>query len=53
MYVDDIIISSASITSIDKLKDHLNVVLKLKDIGALWYFLGFEIACSSKGIVFS
>lgn len=53
MYVDDIIITSASNAEIDILKSHLDATFKLKDLGVLRYFLGLEITRSSKGISLS
>lgn len=50
VYVDDIIITGSSSTQIESLKTHLNEVFKLKDLGNLKYFLGLELARSSKGI---
>lgn len=50
VYVDDIIITGSSNKGIMLLKQHLNVVFKLKDLGDLRYFLGLELARSSKGI---
>lgn len=52
VYVDDIILTGASSSIISELKIHLNTVFKLKDLGSLRYFLGLEIARSSKGIFF-
>lgn len=42
VYVDDIIITGASLTDITALTNHLNVVFKLKDLGSLKYFLGMD-----------
>lgn len=53
VYVDDIIITGASMTAIELLKQHLHGTFKLKDLGSLRYFLGLEIARSSKGIFLS
>lgn len=50
MYVDDIIITGPSEKIIGNLKNHLNATFKLKDLGPLRYFLGLELACSSKVI---
>lgn len=44
VYVDDIIITGASIHDIGILKSHLNAVFKLKDSGSLKYLLGLELA---------
>ena len=53
VYVDDIIITGPSTHSIDSLKGFLNDHFKRKDLGSLKYFLGLEIAKSSRGLVFS
>lgn len=53
VYVDDIIITSASVTVIDELKIHLNDVFKLKDLGNLGHFLGLELARATQGIFLS
>lgn len=50
VYVNDIIITGASLEQINSLKSHLNDVFKLKDLDSLWYFLGLELARSSKGV---
>lgn len=53
VYVDDIIITGSSLTSIEALKSFLDAKFKLKDLGSLRYFLGLELARSSKGIYLS
>lgn len=53
MYVDDIIIICASLVAIQVLKKILHDAFKLKDLGVLQYFLGIEIARSSKDIFLS
>lgn len=53
VYVDDIIITGASQSDIERLKVHLHDTFKLKDLGSLRYFLGLEIARSFKGIFLS
>lgn len=50
VYVDDIIIASNTDADVDQLKFHLSEAFKLRDLGPLKYFLGLEIARSSKGI---
>lgn len=50
VYVDDIIIASNDDTDVDQLKTNLSDTLKLRDLVPLKYFLGHEIARSSKGI---
>ena len=53
VYVDDIVITGPSYTFIDSLKSFLHTQFKMKDLGILHYFLGFEIARSSTSIVLS
>lgn len=50
VYVDDIVIGSSSQQAADKVKSFLKSRFKLKDLGALKYFLGLEVAQSHKGI---
>ena len=52
-YVDDIIITSLNTQVIQSLKTFLHTQFKLKDLGCLKYFLGFEIAQSVSIIVLS
>ena len=53
VYIDDIIIASNDDLDITKLKKTLDTMFKLKDLGPLGFFLGLEIAISSKGITMS
>src|SRR4051812_45378221 len=50
VYVDDIVLAGNSQQEIQHVKDVLNNQFKIKDIGQLRFFLGFEIAWSSNGI---
>uniref|UniRef100_A0A2N9GDP6 CCHC-type domain-containing protein n=1 Tax=Fagus sylvatica TaxID=28930 RepID=A0A2N9GDP6_FAGSY len=50
VYVDDILIASNDMPSVNALKDYLHAEFKLKDLGNLKYFLGLEVARSTKGI---
>ena len=50
VYVDDIVIASNDDTEVEQLKANLREVFKLRDLGSLKFFLGLEIARSSKGI---
>lgn len=50
VYVDDIIIASNNDDEVLQLKSDLRKSFKLRDLGALKYFFGLEIARSSKGI---
>ena len=49
-YVDDILIASNNVQVVEELKTSLDQHSKLKDLGALKYFLGLEIARLDKGI---
>jgi hypothetical protein len=50
VYVDDIIIASNDASAVSQLTTFLSTNFKLKDLGPLKFFLGLEIARSSKGI---
>jgi hypothetical protein len=50
VYVDDIVIASNDPKAISNLTSYLNSAFQLKDLGPLKFFLGLEIAHSSKGI---
>ena len=53
VYVDDIIITGDDEVEISRLKRNLSKEFEVKDLGQLKYFLGIEIARSTKGIVLS
>lgn len=53
VYVDDIIIASSDLPSIDSLQVFLNDQFKIKSLGDLRYFLGLEVACSHCGLSIS
>lgn len=50
IYVDDILIASNDIDGFFALKELLDSKFKLKDLGPMKYFLGFEVARIAKGI---
>lgn len=50
VYVDDIILVGTSLIVFDELKLSLHHSFKIKNIGQLQFFLGLEVARSSKGI---
>ncbi|XP_042380465.1 uncharacterized mitochondrial protein AtMg00810-like [Zingiber officinale] len=49
IYVDDLIVTGSNVESAKKLKKHLQQLFPIKDLGSLKYFLGIEMANSSKG----
>jgi len=51
VYVDDIILAGNDKEEIDRVKKALNKTFKIKDLGDLRYFLGFEVVRSKKGIM--
>ena len=53
VYVDDIVITGDDVEEIRGLKERLGKAFEVKDLGQLRYFLGIEIARSSKGIILS
>ncbi|CAL8151775.1 unnamed protein product [Prunus armeniaca] len=50
IYVDDLIITGSNNAEISKLKFFLSKNFAIKELGALKYFLGIEIALSKKGM---
>ena len=50
VYVDDVILAGNSLHEFNNIKDMLHSSFKIKDLGRLKYFLGLEVAHSSKGI---
>jgi len=50
VYVDDILIAGNNETAIDDFKKFFDNKFKLKDLGFLKYFLGLEVARTTKGI---
>jgi transposase InsO family protein len=50
VYVDDIILAGTSLTIFDELKLALDQTFRIKNLGQLKFFLGIEVARSSKGI---
>ena len=51
VYVDDLIISGSHLNDIQKFKDYLSACFHMKDLGALKYFLGVEVARGPDGFV--
>ena len=50
VYVDNIIVTTDSMESVTQLQKFFDQKFNIKDLGALRYFLGIEVARSSKGI---
>ena len=50
VYVDDVLIASNGKEQVDQFKVMLNQKFQLKDLGALRYFLGLEVARTENGI---
>ena len=50
VYVDDIVLSGNDLSKIQRITHLLVSAFKIKDLGDLRYFLGFEVAKSSIGI---
>ena len=50
VYVDDLIITGENEDEINTLKKSLHHKFAIKDLGVLKYFLGIEVATSSKGL---
>ncbi|KAM6559603.1 hypothetical protein CsatA_028842 [Cannabis sativa] len=53
VYVDDIIIAGPNLPTLQHLQDSLQARFKLKTLGPLKYFLGFEIARAATGLFLS
>lgn len=50
VYVDDVILTRSDLSAISDLKDHLDNVFNIKDLGRLSYFLGIEVGYLQSGI---
>ncbi|CAM8979321.1 unnamed protein product [Rhodiola kirilowii] len=50
VYVDDVILTGTSSTLIQTVKTFIHDLFRIKDLGQLRYFLGFEVARSSVGL---
>lgn len=52
-YVDDFILASNDLSTLQKFKNYLGQCFHMKDLGKLKYFLGIEVARSKEGIFLS
>ena len=52
VYVDNIVLTGNDLEKIMRLKKYLATEFKIKDLGALKFFLGIELARSKHGILF-
>ncbi|XP_057734215.1 uncharacterized mitochondrial protein AtMg00810-like [Arachis stenosperma] len=50
VYIDDLVLTGGDLDEIERIKKLLDLRFKIKDFGDLKYFLGMEVARSSKGI---
>ncbi|CAM8971434.1 unnamed protein product [Rhodiola kirilowii] len=50
VYVDDVILTGTSCELIQKVKAFIHDLFKIKDLGQLRYFLGFEVSRSDDGL---
>jgi hypothetical protein len=53
VYVDDIVLTGDSMSEITNIKTRLHQTFGIKDLGTLKFFLGLEVAHSTKGITLS
>ena len=50
LYVDDIVLTSNTLSYLDQLIQQLSTIFDLKDLGPLHYFLGLQVIRSSFGL---
>lgn len=50
VYVDDLVLAGNDMSEIEQVKHYLDHKFSIKDLGKLKFFLGFEVARSTKGI---
>ncbi|XP_015167013.1 uncharacterized mitochondrial protein AtMg00810-like [Solanum tuberosum] len=53
VYVDDIVLTGTNLVEINNLKSFLHDTFKIKDLGQLHYFLGFELLYREDGVLIS
>ena len=51
LYVDDLVITSADLEEIGRVKSQYAASFEMKDLGDLHYFLGIEVICAPEGIL--
>lgn len=51
--MDDIVLTGDDLEEMQRLKEYLSREFEIKDLGALKYFLGIEVARSKHGIFIS
>ncbi|CAM8962825.1 unnamed protein product [Rhodiola kirilowii] len=49
-YVDDVILTGTSSSLIQSVKTYIHDLFRIKDLGQMRYFLGFEVARASEGL---
>jgi hypothetical protein len=53
VYVDDLVLSGSSVSSIKRFKDKMSSLFKMSDLGLLSYYLGIEVRQGDEGISLS
>lgn len=51
VYVDDLLITGSDVHEIQHIKEALETVFTIKDLGPMKYFLGIEVARNEKGLM--
>jgi hypothetical protein len=50
VYVDDLVVTGSSVSSIKRFKDQMSSMFKISDLGLLSYYLGIEVKQGGDGI---
>ena len=53
LYINDIVLTASSATLLRRITDWLSSEFAMTDLGALHYFLGISVTCSSDGLLLS